>query len=190
MRSVGCLSPRPLRAEEADSRNKAADCPDGARALKEELWRPVSRQRRTHRLRSCDGSELKFPRHDVPPLAFTVCAFLALGLPAAATAQLAATCDASLWDHVYHPARLVKLHECMRVTGTIVLKRPEKNGDVHIQLKLDNQFLRLLNATNKSRQGGNLVLQPICVGPVTQADSALPEARDVAGVSRPRASPA
>src|SRR5712692_10084697 len=67
-RSAGCLSPRPPRAEEADSRNKAADCPDGARALKEELWRPVSRQRRTHRLRSCDGSELKFPRHDVPTL--------------------------------------------------------------------------------------------------------------------------
>jgi hypothetical protein len=107
-------------------------------------------------------------------LALAVCAFLALGLPAAATAQLAATCDASLWDHVYHPARLVKLHECMRVTGTIVLKRPEKDGDVHIQLKLDKIFLPLLDAENKSRQGGNLVLEPICVGNVTQADAIQP----------------
>jgi hypothetical protein len=107
-------------------------------------------------------------------LAFAVCAFLALGLPAAATAQLAAACDASLWDHVYHPARLVKLHECMRVTGTIVLKRPEKNGDVHIQLKLDKIFLPLLDGENKSRQGGNLVLEPICVGNVTQADAIQP----------------
>jgi hypothetical protein len=57
----------------------------------------------------------------------------------------------------------------MRVTGTIVLKRPEKDGDIHIQLQLDKKFLPLLNATNKSRQGGNLVLEPICVGTVTQA---------------------
>jgi hypothetical protein len=93
---------------------------------------------------------------------------------AAASAQLASTCDASLWDHVYHPARLVKLHDCMTVTGTIVLKRPEKDGDIHIQLKLDKKFLPLLNATNKSRQGGNLVLEPICVGNVTQADAIQP----------------
>jgi hypothetical protein len=65
-------------------------------------------------------------------------------------------------------------HECMRVTGTIVLKRPEKDGDIHIQLKLDKQFLPLLDAENKSRQGGNLVLEPICVGPVTQADAIQP----------------
>ena len=62
----------------------------------------------------------------------------------------------------------------MRVTGTIVLKRPEKDGDIHIQLKLDKQFLPLLDAENKSRQGGNLVLEPICVGPVTQADAIQP----------------
>jgi len=92
-------------------------------------------------------------------LAVSVSLFV-LGLPAAASAQLATTCDASLWNHVYHPARLVRLHECMRVTGTIVLKRPEPDGDVHIQLKLDKKFLPLLNATNKSRQGGNLVLEP------------------------------
>src|SRR5260370_19501612 len=59
----------------------------------------------------------------------------------------------------------------MRVTGTSVLKRPEKDGDIHIQLKL---ALPLLDAENKSRQGGNLVLEPICVGPVTQADAIQP----------------
>jgi hypothetical protein len=109
-------------------------------------------------------------------LAVSVLLFV-LGLPAAASAQLISStspCDASLWNHVYHPARLVRLHECLRVTGTIVLERPEKDGDIHIQLKLDKIILPLLDAENKSRQGGNLVLEPICVGPVTQADAIQP----------------
>jgi hypothetical protein len=104
----------------------------------------------------------------------SACISLALGLPAAASAQIANNCDASLWNHVYHPTRLVQIHPCIRVTGTVVLKRPEKDGDIHMQLKLDKQFLPLLNQTNKSRQGGNLVLEPICVGPVTQADAIQP----------------
>ena len=96
---------------------------------------------------------------------------------AIASAQLISSTiprDASLWNHVYHLARLVRLHECMRVTGTIVLKRPEKDGDIHVQLKLDKQFLPLLDAENKARRGGNLVLEPTCVGPVTQTDAVQP----------------
>jgi hypothetical protein len=101
-------------------------------------------------------------------------ALLLLGLSPAARGDITNTCDAGLWDHVYHPDRLVKIHPCVWVTGTIVLKRKEADGDVHIQLKVDPKYKPLLNATNRKRQGGNLVLEPICVGKVTQADAKQP----------------
>jgi hypothetical protein len=106
-------------------------------------------------------------------LAVSVSLFV-LGLPSAAFAQIANNCDASLWGHVYHPARLTQIHPCIRVTGTIVLERPEKDGDIHIRLKPDKQFMALLNAKNKSRQAGDLVLEPICVNIPTQADAIQP----------------
>ena len=52
--------------------------------------------------------------------------------------------------------------------------RAEPDGDRHIQLKLDPLFAPLLDKENKSLQAGNLVLEPICVGPITQADAIQP----------------
>lgn len=82
-----------------------------------------------------------------------------------------ATCDQSLWQHVYHPTRLQVINQCLTVTGTLVRMRPEPDGDIHIQLHLDPQHAGLLNARNIAAQGGNLVLEPICVGHVTQSDA-------------------
>jgi hypothetical protein len=86
-------------------------------------------------------------------------------------AQTEPTCDKSLWQHVYHPQRLQVVKPCITVTGKIVKRKAEPDGDVHIQLKLDTQFENLLNDRNRRGQNGNLVLEPICVGPVTQADA-------------------
>jgi hypothetical protein len=80
-------------------------------------------------------------------------------------------CSAStaLMKHVYHPDRLVERKGCITVTGTIVKKLKEGDGDFHVRLKLDpGQDADLINDKNNSIQGGNLVFEPICVNKVTQ----------------------
>jgi hypothetical protein len=90
------------------------------------------------------------------------------------------SCDAGLWKHVYHPHRLVVVHSCIAVTGVIVDAtagkeadgvRHERDGDTHGWLKPDPQFENLLNAGNRSAEGGNLVFEIVCRFPVKQADA-------------------
>lgn len=93
---------------------------------------------------------------------------LLLCVPASIHAQ---TCTGSktLMKHVYHPDRLVEQKGCITVTGVIVKKLKEKDGDFHVRLKLDpGQDADLINDKNVSAQGGNLVFEPICVNKVTQ----------------------
>ena len=89
-------------------------------------------------------------------------------------------CDDTLWGHVYHSTRLIVHQTCISVTGTIVDatngKQPdgvrhEPDGDTHGWLKLDSQYQNLVNAGNKSNEGGNLVFEIVCKYPVTQADA-------------------
>src|SRR6266853_611093 len=70
-------------------------------------------------------------------------------------------CDASLWNHVYHPQRLIVKQKCLAVTGTMVDAtngwridgvRHEHDGDTHGWLNVDSQFKNLLNAGNMSAQ--------------------------------------
>jgi hypothetical protein len=111
-------------------------------------------------------------------LVFAACAFLAYRAvrraqisgptePASSNAQ----CDQSLWNYVYHPARLQVLNPCISVTGTVEEIREEADGDVHIRFHLDQQFESLLNEKNISRQYGDLILEPICQGKIRQADA-------------------
>ena len=108
------------------------------------------------------------------------------GLPAAPAGSApaggapAAACDSTLWNHVYHPTRLIVKAECVTVTGTIVDAtsgqqpdgvRHEADGDTHGWLKLDPPFQSMLNAGNTSAEGGNLVFEIICRYPVTQKDA-------------------
>lgn len=78
-------------------------------------------------------------------------------------------CDASLWQHVYHPQRLHVLDACRTVEGTIRSLREEADGDIHIRLDAGDRSL--LNSTNLSRQHGDLVVEPMCMHAVTQADA-------------------
>src|ERR1700694_805087 len=81
-------------------------------------------------------------------------------------------------SHVYNPDRLVVLdpaNPCRSVTGTIDFIRHEPYGDYHTGLKLDSQYANLVNSCNATCAGGaehgDLVVEPVCVLPVTQSDA-------------------
>jgi len=78
-------------------------------------------------------------------------------------------------SHVYHPDRLQVVQPCIAASGTIDFERHEADGDYHIGLKLDPQYAGLVNSCNATCLGGaergDLVLEPVCELPVTQADA-------------------
>ena len=80
-------------------------------------------------------------------------------------------CDTSLWQHIYHSQRLRVIESCTQVSGVLETVLKEKDGDYHLRLKLDNQYLNLLNEKNISDQHGDLVLEPVCENQITQADA-------------------
>ena len=94
-----------------------------------------------------------------------------------------AGCGDSLWEHVYHPSRLLVRQDCVTVTGIIMDAtahqarhrldgvRHEPEGDTHGWLKVDSQFTNLINAGNVSDEDGNLVFELVCHYPVTQPDA-------------------
>jgi Bacterial SH3 domain len=104
-------------------------------------------------------------------------------VPPPESPSTAAGCDPSIATHVYHPNRLIVKQDCVAVEGTIVDAtapqkthhsdgvRHEKDGDTHGWLKVDSGFEGLLNAGNKSDEGGNLVFEIVCRFPVSQADA-------------------
>ena len=91
-----------------------------------------------------------------------------------------AGCGDALWQHVYHPHRLLVMNECVTVSGTIVDAtngrnsdgvRHEADGDTHGWLRPDPQFANLLNNGNTTAENGNLVFEIVCHYQVTQADA-------------------
>lgn len=97
---------------------------------------------------------------------------LMLFLPLVSIVTYGQTCDDTLMKHVYHPDRLVTQKGCITVTGRVIKKKFEKDGDIHIQLKFDpGQGADLINSKNRSAQRRALVFEPICAHKVTQADA-------------------
>ena len=92
-------------------------------------------------------------------------------------ANTGASCDMSLWAHVYRGRfasaedRLQVINPCLTVTGTIMKARAERDGDWHIQLDLDDDYRSLLNQANLEEQQGYLVLEPMCSNYVSQTDT-------------------
>ena len=86
-----------------------------------------------------------------------------------ASAPSAATCG-DPHAHVYHPDRLQLLAPCVTVTGVVDVIRNERDGDLHVLLRLDPGQEKYLNAKN-ALELGDLVLEPVCVRQVTQADA-------------------
>jgi hypothetical protein len=60
---------------------------------------------------------------------------------------------------VYHPYRLVVLSPCQYAAGSVLDVRHEEDGDLHVIVRLDRPYRRLLNATNYSQQHGGLVVE-------------------------------
>jgi hypothetical protein len=77
-------------------------------------------------------------------------------------------CSTWLWRHVYHPDRLHLVRRCMTVRGTVTELSWEPDGDLHIRLATR---AGLVNSVNDQYQGGDLVLEEICQGNVSQADA-------------------
>src|SRR5205823_6626437 len=79
--------------------------------------------------------------------------------------------------------RLLVQQDCITVTGVIIDAtagqahhqpdgvRHEPDGDTHGWLQVDSQFVNLINAGNRSDEGGNLVFEIVCHYTVTQSDA-------------------
>ena len=80
-------------------------------------------------------------------------------------------CVQSLWQHVYNPARLQVLDNCITASGIIREIRSEADGDYHVLVQLDNQYSKLINEENIKAQSGYLVVEPVCQLAVTQEDA-------------------
>jgi hypothetical protein len=81
-------------------------------------------------------------------------------------------CDTALWKHLKGQDKFVIRQSCITVTGTILSVEIKKDGDEHILLKPDADYVRLLNDRNKKKLQGCLVLEIICAN-----TSAEPEAK-------------
>ena len=73
--------------------------------------------------------------------------------------------------YVYNPARLQVVTACLQVSGTVAAIRTEADGDRHILIALDPVDAHLLTPANQGEELGDLVVEPVCVGSVSQADA-------------------
>jgi hypothetical protein len=74
-------------------------------------------------------------------------------------------CGTGLWRHVYHPDRLRLVRKCMTVRGRVTGLSWEPDGDLHILLATRPALVNSMN------EHGDLLLEEICQGSVTQADA-------------------
>jgi len=77
-------------------------------------------------------------------------------------------CDKKLWNFVYDPTRLEVLDKCKTVTGVIVEKNADPDGDEHMLLKLDAGQENLLKKKNYTKKDGNLVIEAVCINHITR----------------------
>ena len=92
---------------------------------------------------------------------------IAVGLFCSAYSQ----CNPDLWEHIYHPKRLVVKEACKTVKGIVYHRKKEADGDWHIRLRLAKEDMHLLNQRNYENQDTCLVIEIICCNKVTQADA-------------------
>jgi len=83
-----------------------------------------------------------------------------------------AACEPTDQDaFVYNPDRLEVAAPCLHVTGIVAAVRTEADGDLHILLELDPPYTYLLRPANQGEELGDLVVEPVCVKSVAQADA-------------------
>jgi hypothetical protein len=99
-------------------------------------------------------------------ISFTVICLLSVFFSSAQKAG--SDCDKNLWNFVWEPSRLQVLDKCKTVTGVIVEKNADPDGDEHMLLKLDAGQESLLEKKNYSKKDGNLVIEAICINHITR----------------------
>src|SRR5438309_1503976 len=91
--------------------------------------------------------------------------------PPSCTSPVQCTDPGGINSHVYHPARLTLVNSCITASGIVDRVLAENDGDLHVRLRLDPAYSNLTNNANNLYQNGDLVVEIICVGPVSQADA-------------------
>ena len=89
-------------------------------------------------------------------------------------------------SHAYRPARLQLVAPCLRVIGTVVSSSVETDGDVHLNVRLDDAYRGLLVAGNDF-EDGTLIVEPVCQIPPLAADAIRVCAADRAPLAPPPA---
>jgi len=113
----------------------------------------------------------------------TICLLLGLTIPSACSAPVTGlgtpaaipagidTCTPTDQDlYVYRPARLQALAPCIRVVGTVEGSSTESDGDVHINVRLDEPYRGVLRPGNEF-EDGDLIVEPVCQVAPPQADA-------------------
>src|SRR5947209_18789331 len=91
--------------------------------------------------------------------------------PPSCTSPVQCTDPDGINSHVYHPSRLALVKSCITASGIVDRVLTENDGDLHVRLRLDPAYSNLTNNANNQYQYGDLVVEIICVGPVSQADA-------------------
>src|SRR6266581_8316611 len=76
-------------------------------------------------------------------------------------------------SHVYNPARLQMVKDCVTVSGIVNNVIAEDDGDYHVWFHVDPQYASLLNSANNDYRQGNLLAEIICATTITQQDAVL-----------------
>ena len=85
--------------------------------------------------------------------------------------------------YVYRPARLQTLAQCIRVIGTVMGSSTEADGDIHINVRLDDAYRGVLTPGNEF-EDGDLIVEPVCQVAPPQADAIRICASDPAPLER------
>jgi hypothetical protein len=75
--------------------------------------------------------------------------------------------------HVYNPARLQRVKDCITVSGIVNNLIVEDDGDYHVWFHVDPQYASLPNRANNDYLQGDLLAEIICAATVNQQDAVL-----------------
>jgi hypothetical protein len=76
-------------------------------------------------------------------------------------------------SHVYNPARLQTVKDCITVSGIVDNVISEDDGDYHIWFHVDQQYAGLPNDANNAYRQGDMLAEIICATTVNQQDAVL-----------------
>lgn len=75
--------------------------------------------------------------------------------------------------HVYNPARLQPVKNCVTASGITDSVIVEDDGDYHVWFHVDSQYANLPNSENNGYRQGDLLAEIICANMVYQQDAVL-----------------